>query len=269
VSGARTSWSAFWAVMQRDLYVYLSYRTRLVSQVMTALFSLTLFYYVSRLVSVRGFPSHDAYFGFVVVGIALISVMYSCFSIAELVRQELIAGTFDRLLLSPFGAVRGVVAMTLFPMAYSFVLSVITLGLGWTIFGLHLDWATVPLSIPTMALVLLSFLPFGILFAALTVLIKQGSVATSWVIALLSIVGGLYFPVALLPHWVQTLAEAQPFTAGTDLLRHLLVGTPLASSAGSSLLKLIASAALLLPGSILILSKAVGLGQRRGTIIEY
>src|SRR5664279_504765 len=71
VSGAMTSWQAFWAVMRRDLHVYLSYRTRLVSQVLTAVFSLTLFYYVSRLVYVKGFPSHNAYFGFVVVGIAL------------------------------------------------------------------------------------------------------------------------------------------------------------------------------------------------------
>ncbi len=41
---------AFMAIMRRDLHVYLSYRTRLVSQVLTAVFSLTLFYYVSRLV---------------------------------------------------------------------------------------------------------------------------------------------------------------------------------------------------------------------------
>ena len=130
-----TSGSAFLAVVRRDLFVYLSYRTRVVSQVLTALFSLTLFYYVSRLVHVSGFSSHDAYFGFVVVGIALISVMYSCFSIPELVRQELIAGTFDRLLLSPFGAIRSVIAMALFPMLYSFALAIFTLALACLIFG--------------------------------------------------------------------------------------------------------------------------------------
>ena len=269
MSEALTSWNAFWAVMRRDLHVYLSYRTRLVSQIMTAVFSLTLFYYVSRLVYVEGFGSHNAYFGFVVVGIALLSVMYSCFSIAELVRQELIAGTFDRLLLSPFGAVRGVIAMTLFPMGYSFVLAGITLGLGCAVFGLQLHWSTVPLSIPIMMLVLLSFLPFGVLFAALTVVIKQGTVATTWIIALLSIVGGLYFPVSLLPGWVQTASKAQPFTAGTNILRHELVGTPLTGSTASALLKLAAFAAVLLPASIILLSSAIRLGQRRGTIIEY
>ena len=136
--------------MRRDLHVYLSYRTRLVSQVLTALFSLTLFYYVSRLVHVSGFGSPQSYFGFVVVGIALMSVLYSCFSIPELVRQELVAGTFDRLLLSPFGAIRSVVAMTLFPLLYSFVIAAITLGLGCALFGLQLHWSTVPLSVPAM-----------------------------------------------------------------------------------------------------------------------
>jgi ABC-2 type transport system permease protein len=264
-----TAGKAFLAVMRRDLYVYLSYRTRLVSQVLTAVFSLTLFYYVSRLVHVSGFGSHDAYFGFVVVGISLVSVMYSCFSIPELVRQELIAGTFDRLLLSPFGAIRSVLAMTMFPMLYSFLLAIITLSLGCVIFGLQLHWSTVPLSIPVMFLVLLAFLPFGMLFAALTVVVKQGNVGTSWVIALLSIIGGLYFPVSLLPNWLQTAAKLQPFTAATDLLRHLLVGSSLGESPKTSLLKLVGFAAVLLPLSIFALSRAILFGQRRGTIIEY
>jgi ABC-2 type transport system permease protein len=269
MSAAGASWKAFMAVLRRDLHVYVSYRTRLVSQLLTALFSLTLFYYVSRLVHVKGFSSHNAYFGFVVVGISLIGVMYSCFSIPELVRQELIAGTFDRLMLSPFGAIRSVLAMSLFPMVLAFVLAALTLGLGCTIFGLQLHWSTVPLSVPVMMLALLAFLPFGVLFAALTVLVKQGSVGTSWVIALLSIVGGLYFPVTLLPHWLQTATKLQPFTPATDVLRHLLVGGSFGGSPTSALLKLAGFAAVLLPASLLVLAGAIRTGQRRGTIIEY
>lgn len=264
-----TACHAFLAVMRRDLHVYLSYRTRLASQVLTALFSLTLFYYVSRLVRVSGFGSHDAYFGFVVVGISMISILYSSFSIPELVRQELIAGTFDRLLLSPFGPIRSVIAMSLFPMAFSFVLATLTLALACAIFGLQLYWPTVPLAVPAMFLILLAFLPFGILFASLTIVVKQGNVGTTWVIALLSIVGGLYFPVSLLPDWLQTVAKLQPFTAATNLLRHLLVNSPLGESPEASLLKLAGFALVLLPCSILLLARSVHFGQRRGTIIEY
>ena len=265
----RRSSLAFGAVMQRDLYVFLSYRTRIVSQVLTSVFSLTLFYYVSRLVHVSGFPSPASYFGFVVVGIALVSVLYSCFSISEMVRQELVAGTFERLLLSPFGAIRSVLAMTLFPLLYAFLLAAITLGLGCAVFGLQLHWSTVPLSVPAMALALLSFLPFGLLFAALTVATKQGSVGTSWVIALISIVGGLYFPISLLPEWAQTASHLQPFTPATELLRHLLVDSPLQTSTLTAIAKLIGFAAVLLPASLLALHHAIRVGQRRGTIIEY
>jgi ABC-2 type transport system permease protein len=263
------SGSAFMAVVRRDLHVFLSYRTRLVSQVMTSVFSLTLFYYVSRMITVNGFGSPDEYFGFVVVGIALVSVLYSCFSISETVRGELIAGTFERMLLSPFGGVRGVLAMTVFPLAYAFVLAAITLGLGCVVFGLQLHWATVPFSIPAMVLALLAFLPFGIFFSALTIATKQGSVGTSWVIALISIVGGLYFPVSLLPGWAQVAAEVQPFTPATEMLRHLLVGSPLSTPLAMAVAKVAAFAVVLLPASLYVLHRAIRFGQRRGTIIEY
>jgi ABC-2 type transport system permease protein len=269
MSSSRATLSAFLAVLKRDMQVFVSYRIRLASQLLTALFSLTLFYYVSRLVHVSGFPSPDSYFAYVVVGIALVSVLYSCFSVSELVRQELIAGTFERLMLSPFGAIRSMIAMSLFPLLYSFVLAALTLGLGWILFGLQLHWSTVPLSVPAMGLALLAFLPFGLIFAALTISTKQGSVGTSWVIALISIVGGLYFPVSLLPEWAQTAAELQPFTPATEVLRHLLVDSPQETSLATALAKLVAFAAVLLPASLFAVHKAIRFGQRRGTIIEY
>lgn len=269
MSGPRASARAFLAVLRRDLSVYLSYRFRLASQLLTAVFSLTLFYYVSRLVHVSGFPSPESYFAFVVVGIALVSVLYSCFSVAELVRQELVAGTFERLMLSPFGPVRSLVAMSLFPLLYSFVLAALTLGIGWALFGLQLHWSTVPLSVPAMGLALLAFIPFGLIFAALTISTKQGSVGTSWVIALISIVGGLYFPVSLLPGWAQTAAELQPFTPATEVLRHLLVNSPQETTIATALAKLTGFAAVLLPLSLFGLQRAIRFGQRRGTIIEY
>lgn len=46
MSNAITAGYAFLAVMRRDLHVYLSYRTRIVSQLLTSVFSITLFYYV-------------------------------------------------------------------------------------------------------------------------------------------------------------------------------------------------------------------------------
>jgi ABC-2 type transport system permease protein len=269
VNEIRGSARAFREVLARDLRVYLSYRSRLLSQALTSVFSLTLFYYVSQLVHVSGFASPSDYFGFVIVGIALVGVLYSCFSVADTMRQELVAGTFERLVLSPFGPVRSVIAMAVFPLLYGFTMAAFTLLVGWAAFGLHLHWSTVPLAIPAMGLALLAFLPFGLGFAALTVVMKQGNVGTSWVIALISIVGGLYFPITLLPEWAQTAAELQPFTPATEMLRHLLVGSPQTTSAQMTIVKVTLFAVVLLPVSIWALRRAIEEGQRRGTIIEY
>jgi ABC-2 type transport system permease protein len=260
---------AFAAIVRRDFYIFRSYRTRFLTQVASALFSLTLFYYVSRLVHIQGFASPEKYYAFVVVGLSLLSLIYACFLPPGLVRQELVAGTLDRLILSPFGVVRSLVAATVFPLAYSFLLAAVSLGLACAVFGLQLHWSTVPWSLPVIALALLAFTPFGLMFAAVTIVVKQDNVGTSWVIAILSLIGGLYFPIYLLPHWAQVAGRLQPFTPATNLLRHLLVGSPLVDPVGVSLLKLGAFAALLLPASIYALSAAVRLGQRRGTIIEY
>jgi ABC-2 type transport system permease protein len=269
VSGFVDNLSAFYAVVRRDFHIFLSYRTRLVSQVLTSIFSLTLFYYVSRLVHVDGFTTPDRYFGFVVVGIALVGVLYSCFAVSETIRQELVAGTFERLLLSPFGGVRGAVATSIFPLAYSFMMAAVTLGLGAVVFGMELHWSTVPLALPALILALLAFLPFGLFFTALTIATKQANVGASWVIALLSIVGGLYFPIALLPSWAQFAAQVQPFTPATELLRHLLVDAPMETSVGLALVKIVGFAEILVPISLYALYRAIRLGQRRGTIIEY
>lgn len=260
---------AFLAVLRRDLFIYMSYRTRFFSQAASTLFSLTLFYYVSRLVHVRGFSSPDDYYAYVVVGISLLGVIYSCFATPGLVRQELVAGTLDRLILSPFGAVRSIIAMTLFPLAYAAVFATLSLGLACVVFGLHLHWSTIPLSVPMMGLTLLTFLPFGLLFAAVTIVVKQDNVGTNWVVGILALIGGMYFPLSLLPHWVQVAGKLQPFTPATEVLRHLLVNSPLSTSIGVSLAKLAVFAAVLLPASMFLLGAAVRLGQRRATIIEY
>ena len=90
--------NAFLAVVRRDFYIFISYRTRFLTQIASALFSLTLFYYVSRLVSVRQFPSHDDYFAYVVVGLAAMQLLTATVhAVPATLRGELVAGTFERM----------------------------------------------------------------------------------------------------------------------------------------------------------------------------
>jgi ABC-2 type transport system permease protein len=257
------------AVVRRDAQIFLSYRTRVVSQLANAIFTLTLFHFLAQLVHVESFDSSRAYFAFVTVGVVILQVLSSCFGTPALVRQELIAGTFEKLVVSPFGALRGIISLTLFPFLYSVLLGSATIALAAVLYGLRVDWGTAPLCLPLAALSVFAFLPFGLLFAALTLVIKQSAVGTTWVIALLSLVGGLYFPVALLPAWIRWVSDVQPFTTSVDLMRHLLVDSPLHHSAWTSVAKLAAFALLLMPLALAAVTAAIRVGRRRGTILEY
>jgi ABC-type multidrug transport system permease subunit len=85
-----------------------------------------------------------------------------------------------------------------------------------------------------------------------------------------TLLAGVYFPVTLLPGWVQWAAEVQPFTPAVDLLRHLLIGVPLRSGAAwLDLAKLVAFPAVLLPLTLAALGGAVRRGRRQGTVTEY
>jgi ABC-2 type transport system permease protein len=258
------------AVVRRDLQLALSYRARFLTGLLGTFFSLTLFYYLSRLVQVSAFDSPDAYYAFAVVGLVTLQLLNSILLTPPLaLRQELLAGTFERIALSPFGPVGTTASMLVFPFAYALVLGVAMLAFAGLAFGVDVRWETLPLVVPVAAMAGLSFAPFGVLLLAGVLMAKQAAGGTTWIVAGVSLIGGLYFPVALLPGWIEWASEVQPFTPGVDLMRSVLVGTPLTDPAWLDVARMLGFAAALVPLSLWALSAAVRVTRRRGTIIEY
>ena len=97
----------------------------------------------------------------------------------------------------------------------------------------------------------------------------KSSAGITWVIAGVGLVGGVYFPLSLFPGWIRWAGSVQPLTPTIDLLRHLLVGTPLAHPAGAEWLKLGAFAAVLLPLATYVLALGLKFSRAQGTVMEY
>jgi ABC-2 type transport system permease protein len=262
--------SAAAAICKRDFLIFASYRTRFVTAFVTSAVSTTLFYYVSRLVSAPQVGGSDAYFGFVVVGLAIFAVLSSSLSapVATL-RAELQTGTFERMVLSAFGPTRAIASMLVFPVLMAIVIALFTLAYAAIAFGLDVRWETAWLAVPVGCLGALAFAPFGILMCAAVVLFKQTNAGATFVITGVTLLAGVYFPVELLPSWIQWASDVQPFTPAVDLLRNVLVGTDLPDSLLTVMLKLVGFTAALLPFSVLALRGALKRSRRRGTIIEY
>jgi ABC-2 type transport system permease protein len=261
--------SATAGVLKRDFLMYISYRTRFFSQVTAIFVSLALFYYISRLVRVEGFTP-DSYFAYVVAGIAVIELLTATIQTIPLtLRGELVAGTFERMAVSPLGPVAGIVAMAAFPICLSFVTATATILVSVLIFGMDVQWSTAPLVYPTMLLGSLALLPLALMVAAVVVVSKVAGGLGGLVVTGLSLAGGAFFPVSVLPSWIQWISDVQPFTPALQLLRHQLLGAPIEGSGWLAAGKLAGFAVVLIPLAIVALRTSVQICRRRGTLTEY
>jgi ABC-2 type transport system permease protein len=256
------------ATIRRDALIFLSYRFRLASQIIGMLFTLTIFFYIGKLVRPGAVGPHGAYFAYAVVGIVTTSVLTSALMSAEIVRMELMAGNFERILISPIGPVWGVVCVAAFPICYATGIAGVMLALAAAVFGVPIHVGEIVPALGVGILGAVSLGCIGLLFVGALIAFKSAMGAT-FVVAGLSLLGGAYFPLRLFPGWIRWTSEVQPFTPTVDLLRHLLIGTPTIESAWLEVGKLVGFTVVLLPISVGILWLAVHWSRRRGTIMEY
>jgi ABC-2 type transport system permease protein len=255
------------AIARRDAHLMASYRSTFVARPLGAVFSLALFYFVSRLIVVSRLGSPDAYFAFVAVGIAIFGLVTSSLLAPARVREELVGGTYERLELSALGGTAAIGAMLITPFIYAAALGIFTLAVACLVFGVDLEWGTAALSLPLGVLGALAFAPFAMFFCALTLAFKEAP-GQGALLPALSLVAGLYFPVDLLPEWIRWMSKVQPLTPTVDLMRYALLGADVPGGLASATLRLAAFAAVGIPISFALLSAAHRVGRRRGTLLE-
>jgi ABC-2 type transport system permease protein len=258
------------AVAKRDVQIFRTYRFRFPAQVLRSFVGVALFYYISRLVTVAPFDGPNAYFAFVVVGLVIMEVMLSTLNaLPGRVRQEIVAGTFERFVVSPFGATSAVISLSFFPLLLALLSGVLTIAFAAVIFGMPVRWSTLPLSIPIGLVGCISFVALALVASATVILFKETQAGIGFLTTAISFLCGFIFPVALLPSWIRWTSDVQPFTPTLELLRNVMVGTPVSGSEWTAFGKIAAAAAILLPLSTWCLAAAIRKSQQRGTIIEY
>jgi ABC-2 type transport system permease protein len=262
------------AFIRRDFLIALSYRTAFAGDIVFLGAQMVVFAFIGRLVDPAALPAYGGstttYMEFVAIGIALSLVVGVLLGrVATAIRQEQLQGTLEALLATPAAVATvqaGSVAFDLLwvPLRMALFLAAITLT-----FGLDLELAAVPKA----AVLVLAFLPFvwglGLMSAAAILAFRRGAGATSVVISILGVASGAYFPLALLPAWLQAIGEVNPFALVLEGLRQALLG-------GASWAEVAADAAVLAVPAVVLLSVgaatfriALARERRNGTLGLY
>ncbi|HWF12214.1 MAG TPA: ABC transporter permease [Candidatus Acidoferrales bacterium] len=261
-------------IFRRDFTVARSYRFAFVINLFQALFGTASFYFLSRFIESptlqKSLPAGTNYFSFVLVGIAFfdyLSVALSTFdSSLQEARQN---GTLENLLVTQTSLPIILAGSSLYPFAGMSLHTVIYLGWGALLFGFPLHGANWLGAVLVLAASILAFSGFGILSAAYLLVFKRGNPVNWAILGLSSVVGGMMYPVSVLPKWLQYVARLTPVTYSLEGMRAAILGHASLRELLPSIAGLFLFAAILLPISFAIFSWALRRAKITGTLTHF
>jgi len=150
------------------------------------------------------------------------------YSISEMIAWERWEGTIEYTFMAPISRSTHLVGTTLFAIGYGVVRTLVILAIVAGFFHLNLSGANLSGAILLLLAGSVSFVGLGILAAILPLLYpERGAQMTNAAAAILLLISGVYYPVATLPGWLQTIAAGSPATYVIEGMRAcLLHGEP-------------------------------------------
>jgi ABC-2 type transport system permease protein len=188
-------------------------------------------------------------------------------NVGEMVAWERWEGTIEYTMMAPISRLAHMLGVSLFSIIYGLARSALLLGVLALFFSVDLSHA----NLGGAALILLvgsvSFLGFGIMAAVLPLLFpERGEEMTFVISSILLLVSGVYYPISVLPDWMEPLATISPATYVLEGMRAaLLEGIP-TLALGPSILPILILGALTLPIGIAVFGWGERYAKRTGRL---
>ena len=98
---------------------------------------------------------------------------------------------------------------------------------------------------------------------------RRGAGAFAFGVGLLTLASGAYFPLSVMPPWLETLAKLNPMAIAINGMREALIGGSGAVGVGSALAVLVPASAVALGFGVFVFRRAVRRELRRGSLGLY
>ncbi len=260
-----------WAFLKRDFRVEASYRLNFLLSLAGIFLSVSVFHFLGKIVDPSAVEADSPdYFSFVIIGIAFSSYLRTGLSaFSDSLREEQMMGTLEAMLSTSTGYAAVIVYSSLWRFLFTSLTALAYLLAGALFFGLSLGSANLPPALLLLALTIVSYSSMGILAACFIMVFKRGD-PVNWLVGNLStLLAGVYYPVTVMPGWLQGLARLLPLTWSLKGLRlALLQGCGFGQLKGE-ILALAAISAVLLPASLFLFRLAVNHAKQVGSLIKY
>ncbi len=262
-----------WAFLLRDWRQETSYRLSFALSVFSALFGIVTFYFMGQMIgkdTVESLaPYGGDYFAFALIGIAFHSYLQTALrSFSGQIRDAQVLGTLEVQLVTTTPASQ----VILFSSSFSFLwisLRVILYLLLGLIFGLHLHASATPLALLILLLTVVAFASLGLISASFILAFKRGDPLIWLFSGASALLGGLYYPVSVLPGWLQVFSKLLPITWALEAMRRSLLTGAGFSELRTEILVLFLFAVVGVPLGLWIFSRTLRHAMIQGSLGQY
>ena len=182
--------------------------------------------------SIFGVDGLKGYLGFLLLGIAYWNYVEILWSAIFTLRRYMKNGQFEDIFLSPVKGFEYILGWTVMGLVRVTLESVPLIVIAFLMNILQMTVQSLGLAFAVFVLSILA--SFGMVFFVfgVTLIFKDGDQLASLIGNMAPFIGGLYFPVTILPGVLQYISYVFPFTWGIDLMRNILLGARSITSVG-------------------------------------
>lgn len=265
-----------WAFLKKDFQTEISYRFAFFLQFGGIFFSVVMFYFVAKLIgdapNVRSSLSEYGgnYFSFVLIGIAFSNFLaVGLGSFSSVIRSEQMIGTLEAMLVTPTRLPTIVLSSSQWSFAFTSLRVGVYLLLGGLFFGVNFGDANILPALCALVLTVVAFSSLGIISASFVMVFKRGD-PIAWALSTSStLIGGVYYPISILPDWLQSISYFFPITYSLRAIRLSLLQGSGFSEVGGDLLALIVFSLITIPLSLVAFRYAVARAKKVGSLAYY
>jgi ABC-2 type transport system permease protein len=189
--------------------------------------------------------------------------------VTDIINMERWEGTIEHTFMAPISRFTHMVGSCLFAVVHGMLFTIIQLLVVALFFKLDLSHANFATAIFILFVGSISFIGFGIATAILPLLYTEKGMQMSFVVkAVILLVSGVYYPVSVLPIWMQPLATISPATYVINGLRAAILNNqPIWSpQVWSNTWPLIITGVVSIPLSIYVFGLAERYAKRTGKL---
>jgi ABC-2 type transport system permease protein len=144
--------------------------------------------------------------------------------LTETVAWERWEGTIEYTFMAPLSRPVHLIGMGLFAIAYGLVRATLIFGVVAAFFSLHMPHANFGTALVLLSVASVSFIGIGMMTAVLPLISPEKGTQLGFMgQGIMLVVSGVYYPVSVLPGWMQAISTISPATYALRGIRHAIL----------------------------------------------